>query len=186
MRCIGYDLDGEGTLTFQTAGVLPNNTTFGSDAQWINSNARTQCRNFASRCSASNSITTVNKGTCANTNDSRNGTITYNSETGWLPSEREMGLDSYSPLSTANSSISKAECTQGYNASYQYYGSNSDRIKYGMDASGNLGSTTERYWERPRYYGSNFLAGVCCVDTSGNASNFNYSNSNYLAPAFVI
>ena len=77
----------------------------------MNSDARTQCRNFASRCSASNSITTVSKGTCPNTNDSRNGSVTYNSETGWLPSEREMGLDSYSPLSTANSSTSKAECT---------------------------------------------------------------------------
>lgn len=184
MRCIGYDRDGTGTLAFQTAGTLPNSLKFGNSAVWMNSDARTQCRNFASRCSASNSITTVSKGTCPNTNDSRNGSVTYNSETGWLPSEREMGLDSYSPLSTANSSTSKAECTQGYNAPYQYYDSNSDRINYGMDASGNVGSTAQRYWERSRYYYASDT--VCGVGTYGIADFYYYGNSNYLAPAFVI
>lgn len=184
MRCIGYDRDGTGTLAFQTAGTLPNSLEFGNSAVWMNSDARTQCRNFASRCSASNSITTVSKGTCPNTNDSRNGSVTYNSETGWLPSEREMGLDSYSPLSTANSSTSKAECTQGYNAPYQYYDSNSDRIKYGMDASGNVGSTAQRYWERSRAH--SYSGGMCYVDTSGGATNSSYNFSRYLAPAFVI
>ena len=187
MRCIGYDLDGAGTLAFQTAGTLPNSLQFdSSSAAWIGSDARTQCRNFASRCSASNSITTVNKGTCPNisTGPQRNDNVTYNSETGWLPSEREMGLDSWSPLSTANSSTSKAECTQGYNAPYQYYDSNSDRIKYGMDASGNVGSTARYYWERSRYYNySNF---VCGVGTNGDADYDYYSNSCHLAPAFVI
>lgn len=184
MRCIGYDRDGTGTLAFQTAGTLPNSLEFGNSAVWMNSDARTQCRNFASRCSASNSITTVSKGTCPNTNDSRNGSVTYNSETGWLPSEREMGLDTWSPLSTANSSTSKAECTQGYNAPYQYYDSNADRIKYGMDASGNVGNTARYYWERSRYYSSS--NGVCRVYTNGTASYNNYSGGRYLAPAFVI
>ena len=186
MRCIGYDRDGTGTLAFQTAGTLPNSLEFGSSAVWMNSDARTQCRNFASRCSASNSITTVNKGTCPNisTGSQRNDSVTYNSETGWLPSEREMGLDSWSPLSTANSSTSKAECTQGYNAPYQYYDSNSDRIKYGMDASGNVGSTARYYWERSRYYtGSGY---VCGVSTTGAADYTGYYSSFYLAPAFVI
>lgn len=186
MRCIGYDRDGTGTLTFQTAGTLPNSLEFGSSAVWMNSDARTQCRNFASRCSASNSITTVNKGTCPNisTGSQRNDSVTYNSETGWLPSEREMGLDSWSPLSTANSSTSKAECTQGYNAPYQYYDSNSDRIKYGMDASGNVGSTARYYWERSRHYDYSYY--VCCVHTNGSAYGYIYYYSYYLAPAFVI
>lgn len=186
MRCIGYDRDGTGTLAFQTAGTLPNSLQFGNSAVWMNSDARTQCRNFASRCSASNSIITVNKGTCPNisTGSQRNDSVTYNSETGWLPSEREMGLDSWSPLSTANSSTSKAECTQGYNAPYQYYDSNSDRIKYGMDASGNVGSTARYYWERSRYYYGS--SRVCCVFTVGTATYDIYSNSCYLAPAFVI
>ena len=186
MRCIGYDRDGTGTLAFQTAGTLPNSLEFGNSAVWMNSDARTQCRNFASRCSASNSITTVNKGTCPNisTGSSRNDSVTYNSETGWLPSEREMGLDNYSPLSTANSSTSKAECTQGYNAPYQYYDSNSDRIKYGMDASGNVGSTKRYYWERSRVY--NYSSIVCYVYTDGSASGSYYGDGYCLAPAFVI
>ena len=95
-----------------------------------------------------------------------------------------MGLDSLSPLSTANSSTSKAECTQGYNAPYQYYDSNSDRIKYNMDASGNVGSTARYYWERSRgYYDSGI---VCRVETNGTASSPNYRSGAYLAPAFAI
>ena len=187
MRCIGYDRDGTGTLAFQTAGTLPNSLQFdSSSAAWIGSDARTQCRNFASRCSASNSITTVNKGTCPNisTGSQRNDNVTYNSETGWLPSEREMGLDSWSPLSTANSSTSKAECTQGYNAPYQYYDSNSDRIKYGMDASGNVGSIARYYWERSRRYSNSFF--VCSISTYGCADDDDYGYSGRLAPAFVI
>lgn len=186
MRCIGYDKDGIGTLAFQTAGTLPNSLEFGSSAVWMNSDARTQCRNFASRCSASNSITTVNKGTCPNiyTGDQRNDSVTYSSETGWLPSEREMGLDSRSPLSTANSSASKAECTQGYNAPYQYYDSNSDRIKYSMDASGNVGSTARYYWGRSRNYSTSDY--VCIVFTDGGAGTDYYGSSCRLAPAFVI
>lgn len=43
MLCIGADQDGTGTLTFQTQGVLPTSTTFGSSATWIGSTARTQC-----------------------------------------------------------------------------------------------------------------------------------------------
>lgn len=186
MRCIGYDRDGTGTLTFQTAGTLPNALEFGIGATWINSNARIQCQNFARYCSASDSITRVNKGTCSNisTGSSRNDSVTYNSETGWLPSEREMGLDSWSPLSTANSSTSKAECSRGYNAPYQYYDSDSDRIKYVMDASGNVGSTARYYWERSRHY--SYSSSVCYVDTYGTADFGGYNGSSYLAPAFVI
>lgn len=186
MRCIGYDRDGTGTLAFQTAGTLPNSVRFGNGPEWAQSEARTQCVNFARKCSASNSITTVNKGTCPNvsTGSQRNDGVIYNNETGWLPSEREMGLDTWSPLSTANSSTSKAECTQGYNAPYQYYDSNADRIKYSMDASGNVGSTAREYWERSRYY--DFSSTVCYVEKGGDANGSHYSGNTFLAPAFVI
>jgi hypothetical protein len=43
MICIGADQDGSKTLTFQTAGLLPNTTVFGSNAVWIGSTARAQC-----------------------------------------------------------------------------------------------------------------------------------------------
>ena len=183
MICIGADQDGTGTLTFQTAGALPTYTSFGSNAVWIGSTARTQCQNFYNYCSAKASIKTVKKGTCPNYGD-RNQSVTYNDETVWLPSEREMGLDSYSPISTANSTTSKAECTQGYNAAYSYYTSNTTRIKYQMNANGTLTTNTSYYWERSRSY--DYSDDVCDVYTDGSASSNGYSNSDYLAPAFVI
>lgn len=188
MVCIGADQDGTGTLTFQTAGTLPTTTTFGTSAVWIGSTARTECKNFYNYCSAKASIKTVRKGTCANPNDSRNGTPVYNDETVWLPSEREMGLNSYAPISTANSTTAKAECTYGYNANYNYYTSNALRIKYLMNADGSLASTNYYYWERSRFYNSS--AGkrdyVCRVGSDGSAVSSDYYASRGLAPAFVI
>lgn len=184
MICIGADQDRTGTLTFQTAGTLPNDLSFSDDAVWIGSDARTQCQNFYNYCSAKASIKTVSKGTCPRTNSSRNGSVTYNNETVWLPSEREMGLDSYSPISTANSTISKTECTQGYNAPYSYYTSNSTRVKYRMNANGSLTNNTNWYWERSRDYDDSDC--VCYVHYDGSAGNNYYVNSGGLAPAFVI
>lgn len=183
MVCIGADQDGTGTLAFQTEGTLPTSTVFGNSQDWPSSTARTQCQNFYNYCSAKNSIKTVKKGLAAR-NSSRNGAVTYSDETVWLPSEREMGLDSYSSLSTANSTTSKAECTQGYNAAYSYYTNNSRRIKYKMNANGTLTSSTEWYWERSRYYGSSGY--VCIVNLGGSADDNYYGNSGGLAPAFVI
>lgn len=183
MICIGADQDGTGTLTFQTAGTLPNNLQFGDNAIWIGSDARKQCQNFYNYCSAKASIKTVSKGTCPNYG-SRNESVTYNNETVWLPSEREMGLDSYSPISTSNSTTSKAECTKGYNAPYSYYTSNSKRVKYYMNANGTLTSNTNWYWERSRHY--NRSSGVCYVRSDGSASSISYDDGHGLAPAFVI
>lgn len=186
MVCIGADQDGTGTLTFQTEGTLPTTTQFGSNAVWIGSTARSQCQNFYNYCSAKNSIKTVSKGTCPSTNDSRNGSVTYNNETVWLPSEREMGLDNYAPISTANSTTSKAECTKGHNAAYSYYTNNSRRVKYRMNANGSLTSSAQWYWERSRYYRSGSSNAVCRVYVDGSASSSGYYDSYGLAPAFVI
>lgn len=118
-------------------------------------------------------------------NSSRNGAVTYYDETVWLPSEKEMGLDTYSSLSTANSSTTKAECTKGYNASYTYYSSNNARIKYAMDASGTITTTTSWYWERSRHFNSSYV--VCVVYPNGRANSYGYdSTGGGLAPAFVI
>jgi hypothetical protein len=98
---------------------------------------------------------TVKKGTCPSTSSSsRAGSVTYNDETGFLLSERELGLNSYSPISVSSSTTTKAECTYGYNKLYSYYNSNDRRIKYTMDASGKIGSFIAFYWERSRYYSS--------------------------------
>ena len=186
MRCIGYDKDGDKTLAFHSAYSLPNYTTFGSNAQWIGSSARTYCQNFYDACAAKASIKTVSKGTCPDYNNSRDASVTYNDETVWLPSEREMGLDSYSPISTANSTTSNAECTKGYNAAYDYYTDNNSRIKYIQDSSGNATSSTSYYWERSRYYNSGHSDSVCRVNRDGGADYGRYNYSYYLAPAFII
>ena len=184
MRCVGADQDGTGTLAFNAVSALPNSTNFGSNAVWIGSTARDLCQDFYNRCSAKDSIKTVKKGTCPSTNSSRNGSVTYNDETVFLLSEREYGLDSYSPISTSNSTTSKAECTQGYNAAYSYYISNSRRVMYLGDANGNPANLYAYQWERSRYYG--YSRYVCFVSADGSANSGDYSGSCGLAPAFVI
>lgn len=181
IRVIGVDQDANNTVTFQTKNCLSQYTAFGSNAVWIGSTARSLCQNYYNAFPGKAAIKTIKKGTCPSTNSSRNGDVTYNDETVFLLSEREFGLDSYSPLSVANSSTSRAECTQGKNFAYSYYTSNATRIMYLGDTS------TSSYgypWERSRYYNISYY--VCYVGNNGRANNSNYSNSSGLAPAFVI
>ena len=181
IRVIGVDQDANNTVTFQTKNCLSQYTAFGSSAAWIGSTTRTLCQNYYNAFPGKAAIKTVSKGTCPSTDGSRNGTPTYNNETVFLLSEREFGLDSYSPLSTANSSTSKAECTAGKNFAYSYYTSNSTRIMYLGDTS------TSSYgypWERSRYYDGS--SSVCNVGSNGGADTSSYTGSSGLAPAFVI
>ena len=180
IRVIGVDQDANNTVTFQTKNCLSQYTTFGSNAVWIGSTARSLCQNYYNAFPGKAAIKTIKKGTCPNYGD-RNQNVTYNDETVFLLSEREFGLDTYSPLSTANSTTSKAECTQGKNFAYSYYTSNATRIMYLGDTS------TSSYgypWERSRHYSSS--GGVCYVSGSGGAIRSDYDRSRGLAPAFVI
>ena len=181
IRVIGVDQDANNTVTFQTKNCLSQYTAFGSNAVWIGSTARSLCQNYYNAFPGKASIKTIKKGTCPSTNSSRNGNVTYNDETVFLLSEREFGLDSYSPLSVANSSTSKAECTQGKNFAYSYYTSNATRIMYLGDTS------TSSYgypWERSR--SCNYSDTVCVVSNGGTANYDGYNISTGLAPAFVI
>lgn len=183
IRVIGVDQDADNTVTWQTKNCLNNYTDFGSSAVWIDSTARSLCQNYYNAFPGKDAIKTVSKGTCPNrsTGSSRNDAVTYNDELVFLLSEREFGLDAYSPLSVANSSTSKAECTQGKNFSYSYYTSNSTRVMYKGDTS------TSDYgypWERSRYY--RHSDGVCFVYYDGSANYGGYNYSRGLAPAFVI
>lgn len=180
VRCIGYNCDGSQTLTFQTKNCLANTTSFGSSAVWIGSTARSLCTSYYNAFAGKDSIKTVSKGTCASQVSSKNGTATYNSETVFIPSEAEMGLDSYSSLTKSNSTTSNGEFCKGYTTSYQYYSSNSTRIKYQGDSS----SSTAWYWERSRRY--NGSSRVCNVRSDGSADYNGCYDSGYLAPAFVI
>lgn len=180
IRVIGVDQDANNTVTFQTKNCLSQYTTFGSNAVWIGSTARSLCQNYYNAFPGKAAIKTIKKGTCPNYGD-RNQNVTYNDETVFLLSEREFGLDSYSPLSVANSSTSKAECTQGKNFAYSYYTSNATRVMYLGDTS------TSSYgypWERSRYYDTS--NNVCFVYGNGSANCDSYTNSGGLAPAFVI
>ena len=180
IRVIGVDQDANNTVTFQTKNCLSQYTAFGSNAVWIGSTARTLCQNYYNAFPGKAAIKTVSKGTCPNYG-SRNQDVTYNNETVFLLSEREFGLNTYSPLSTANSTTSKAECTAGKNFAYSYYTSNATRIMYLGDTS------TSSYgypWERSRYYDDSGI--VCIVGGSGHAYHDDYNISNGLAPAFVI
>lgn len=180
IRVIGVDQDANNTVTFQTKNCLSQYTSFGSNAVWIGSTARSLCQNYYNAFPGKAAIKTVSKGTCPNYG-SRNQDVTYNNETVFLLSEREFGLDSYSPLSTANSTTSRAECTNGKNFAYSYYTSNATRVMYLGDTS------TNNYgypWERSRYYDDSDL--VCYVDGYGYADYVSYYNSYGLAPAFVI
>lgn len=180
IRVIGVDQDANNTVTFQTKNCLNQYTSFGSSAVWIGSTARSLCQNYYNAFPGKGAIKTIKKGTCPNYGD-RNQNVTYNDETVFLLSEREFGLDTYSPLSTANSTTSKAECTQGKNFAYSYYTSNATRVMYLGDTS------TSSYgypWERSRRYnGSSY---VCIVNGNGTANYADYNYSGGLAPAFVI
>ena len=180
IRVIGVDQDANNTVTFQTKNCLSQYTTFGSSAVWIGSTARSLCQNYYNAFPGKAAIKTIKKGTCPNYGN-RNQNVTYNDETVFLLSEREFGLDTCSPLSTANSTTSKAECTQGKNFAYSYYTSNATRIMYLGDTS------TSRYgypWGRSRDYSNS--NGVCFVISTGVATSTYYSGSDGLAPAFVI
>ena len=180
IRVIGVDQDANNTVTFQTKNCLSQYTTFGNNAVWIGSTARSLCQNYYNAFPGKAAIKTIKKGTCPDYGD-RNQNVTYNDETVFLLSEREFGLDTYSPLSTANSTTSRAECTQGKNFAYSYYTSNATRIMYLGDTS------TSNYgypWERSRYYGNS--SPVCFVLSDGNATASSYHGSYGLAPAFVI
>lgn len=180
IRVIGVDQDANNTVTFQTKNCLSQYTSFGSNAVWIGSTARSLCQNYYNAFPGKAAIKTVSKGTCPNYG-SRNQDVTYNNETVFLLSEREFGLDYYSPLSTANSTTSRAECTNGKDFAYSYYTSNATRVMYLGDTS------TSSYgypWERSRT--CNNSTSVCFVNTGGSADYDIYSSNGGLAPAFVI
>lgn len=186
VRIIGINQDNDQSITFQTKNCLANIMAFSSsNAVWIGSIVRTQCQNYYNAFPDKAIIKTVKKGTCPNisTGFSRNDDVTYNDETVWLPSEREMGLDNDSSLTKSNSTTSNSECTQGYNAGYSYYTSNTTRVKYQMNANGTLTTSATMYWERSRYCSSD---SVCYVRNGGYTSYNNYIASIWFVPAFVI
>lgn len=186
IRCIGVNQDGERTVTFQTSNCLANKTVFGSSAVWMESTARSLCQDYYNAFPGKASVKTVSKGTCPDVDDSQNGTPVYNNETVWLPSAREMGFSGAAPIKQINSTTTKAECTYGYNASYDYY---TDQI-YRRKGKGDGDDTSTggiRWWFRSRYYSSDYPDYVCAVSVVGDSASRTLMSEHLgLAPAFVI
>jgi hypothetical protein len=66
IRVIGVDQDANNTVTFQTKNCLSQYTSFGSNAVWIGSTARSLCQNYYNAFPGKAAIKTVSKGTCPN------------------------------------------------------------------------------------------------------------------------
>lgn len=184
MICIGADEDGDNTLTFQTMNALPNNFATPATGGWVGSTQQTQCINFYNACQIQNYIKKVKKGVAKTGNSKQNGLVTYNWETVWLLSLRELNFDpSDSSLSAVNSTQTNAECTYGFNASYSYYQSNS-RTKYKTNADGGISDSNNiTYFTRSQSY-TGYLYWVNAESVSHRTSSSD--TTDYLAPAFVI
>ena len=190
VRCVGYNCDhdknntSKNTLTFHTANCLANTTVFGSsNAYWNGSTVRSLCISYYNAFPGKASVATVSKGTATTTNSSQAATPTYMDETVFLPSDCEMGFPAGHDYSNGKGyAASYSEFCQ-YNTSktpYQYYTSNSSRIKY----NGDSGSSAQYYWERSLYY--DYTNSACGVRNVGKPDRDGYNNSYGFAPAFVI
>lgn len=183
VRVIGINQDNDQSITFHANTLLSTSTVFSPQSgsgNWIGSTVRSLCQNYYNAFPGKDYITTVSKGT-SKTNTYRKGTAIYTDETVWLLSEREMGLDSYSPISVANSTTTNAECTYGKNFSYSYYTDDTSRIKKDSESL-----KAKSYWLRSI---RNNNDDICVrINAKGQISGgqFFVASNGCLAPAFVI
>lgn len=183
VRVIGINQDNDQSITFHANTLLSTSTVFSPQSgsgNWIGSTVRSLCQNYYNAFPGKDYITTVSKGT-SKTNTYRKGTAIYTDETVWLLSEREMGLDSYSPISVANSTTTNAECTYGKNFSYSYYTDDTSRIKKDSESL-----KAKSYWLRSIRNNSD---DICVrINAKGQISGgqFFVASNGCLAPAFVI
>ena len=194
IRVIGMDQDANNTVTFQTVNSLTTASTFGSDSNYYSSgnnifdgNSSGLCKQYYDAFPGKASIMRVNKGTCTSQVSGKNGTATYREQYVWIPSEGEVGLNTYSSLTYSNWTTTNGECTYGKIFQYDYYANNDTRKKWrGDEAATNAGysGSANSWWTRGHYYYN--AAGVCVVSSGGSADRNSYSYSYGVAPAFVI
>lgn len=192
VRCVGYNCDHDknnttaNTLTFHTANTLANNLMFNnssSDMRWATAYIRTTtCAAYYNAFPGKASIVTTSQGTCNTTNGSQAGTPTYNDEQVFLPSDCQMGFLKGADYSNGKGYSASYDEFDQYNTSktpYQYYTSNSSRIKNQGDSG-----SAYYYWERSLDYVNTNNA--CFVYDDGKPTNNGYNYSYGFAPAFVI
>lgn len=172
VRCIGADIDGTGTLTFQTSNCMATTTAFGSSAVYSGSTVESLCTSYYNAFPGKSYIKSLSKGTNTSYNTS---SVSYSTYYVWLPSIYEVGLSSYTYKPAG------AEYTSGVSTAYPYYSSNSTRIK----TLGDSGSA-DFWWTRSR--SSYASVCVCSVSSSGAAYGdySGYGGGYGLAPAFCI
>lgn len=177
---IGMDQDADGTLTFQTQGVLANSAQYmssnGAEARWSRSMAEGFCDSYYNYFTGKSYIKPVRKGNfdeAISRVASRNPTFTYTNMFVWIPSCYEISLvTDYTIQDEQYATTTNSESTYGKLIRYQYYTDNSSRVK------------GQQYWTRtPEYDNTNW---VNTVSTSGGYRGTNASSSAYYAPAFVI
>lgn len=173
MRIIGIDFDAPGVITF-------NNTMYAGSVHYKQKGP--QCENFYNYCEAKPYIKPLKKGTAAKS-ASRNGVVTYTDSYVWLLSEREIGLNTYSSLSTANSTLTNAECTYGINTPYPFFDSADSRIKYYEEGDTQI---YEYWWLRSIYFANTIDGYSLQVDVDGNSYYDDDNVSACFSPCFAI
>lgn len=178
MTCIGVNIDGDKTATFQTTNTLYNASgVFGDSNYWNGSRAQAICVDFGNKCSAKNAIKTVGMKTSENKRNQPD-IITY--DICFLPSNAQMGI----PTSTSSDNEWSVE---GKEQPYPYYDSNSKRIKLpGTKDGTGTGPSGATYWTRSRYYYQDRTSFRQQILGGGSSGMDYYSERAGFAPAFVI
>jgi hypothetical protein len=231
---IGLDIDGPGTITFQTKNCLVATLPDGKKDRVFHNvgdysspgtypSVRYEyslddvCEKFYQITGLNEYIKPVLKGTCETygtpdkavtmterkeieNNIQRNEPVVYKEYYVWIPSEFEMGLDKYAPISVANSTPTNAECTYGVCQPYPYYDNDEKRIKKYHNIDGSLSSSGTPYWTRSLSWWRwvqplssdlwKTAESATSVRHTGKSTNIydggaSFFNSN-VAPAFVI
>lgn len=190
VRCIGYDCDGVGTLTFETMNTLAEYTVFSaSNALWVDgttdSTARAKCKEYYNAFPGKNSIRSVQKRYCSVQNGKMTNTADKTfTETCFLVSICERGYAKANGYASSQEEFAVENTTK---TPYQYFTGNDKRGKYkgtDTDPEGKTSGLTGYPWTRSRSYdGAN---SVCGVYNNGGA-DYNTCNGGFgLAPAFAI
>lgn len=198
MQVVGWNCDGEHTLTFQSKYILPtgiaiNPGSVGADGVYYEgSKAETECKNFAEYCSASKAIKEVTleqfKGDSSVAPGRNNPVDSYIVAKVFLPSMAQMGLPG--TASSGSSASNEYTVANTEKKAWQLYVDSTSREKHKGTADGEDRPGTSGvglwYWTRSRYYSTS--DGVCYVHDSGTAGNldYDYTGGTGLAPVFVI
>lgn len=180
MICVGADQDDGMTITFCSAGLLPNGVKPGA---LYNSSSllRQNAQLIQSECGIASYMKSLTR------TDGNGNTFT---DKVFVPSNLELGAPKQS---SNNNPRGKADTMLSSFAGWTYFDSNSKRVMYKMNASGTLTSTLDTlYWTRTDDSSSS-APGYAAIynngtfQTTGTSSYLGYANGPYSNPiAFVI